>query len=219
MTVELPATGSERTELHEERLDKVLTVLLQSDARTVLDLGCGAGRLLKRLVRERQFTRIVGMDTSIEALGQAKHSLHDQAAEAEGRLSLIHREFDAPDGEFAGFDAAAMVETIEHIRPERLSVVERVVFDGWRPAVVVITTPNGDYNPLLGLASGERRHADHHFEWGRTKFISWSSGVAKRNGYDVSCEGVGLADPLHGSPTQMAVFRLRTGGSSAGSEG
>lgn len=217
MTAGLPAIGSERTELHEERLDTVLGVLLQSGARTVLDLGCGAGRLLKRLVKERQFRRIVGMDTSIEALSQARRSLNDHASDVDGRLLLIHREFDVPDREFAGFHAAAMVETIEHVRPERLSVVERVVFGGWRPGVVVITTPNGDYNPLLGLAPGERRHKDHQFEWGRSKFASWSSGVAVRNGYDVTCEGVGLADPLRGSPTQMAVFRLKPDGSRRGS--
>ena len=99
-----------------------------------------------------------------------------------------------------------MVETIEHIEPARLSVVERVVFEEWRPEVVVLTTPNGDYNPLLGLADGERRHPDHHFEWGQSKFRSWSAGVARRNGFQVRCSGLGPPHPIRGAPTHLAVF-------------
>ncbi|MEX2581867.1 MAG: methyltransferase [Gemmatimonadota bacterium] len=198
----------ESTPLHEERLDTVTRILLQSGARTILDLGCGAGSLLQRLVAEERFTRIVGLDTSIQALVQAASSLGVTVGEG-GRLSLFHQGFDMYDPRLVDFDAATMVETIEHVRPDRLSVVERVVFGEWKPKVVVMTTPNRDYNPLLNLAEGECRQPDHFFEWGRQKFRSWIEGVAQRNGYDARCEGIGPADLLRGSPTQVAVFDLR----------
>ncbi|HUE96934.1 MAG TPA: methyltransferase [Longimicrobiaceae bacterium] len=200
-------TGGESTRLHEERLDTVTSVLRDTGARTVLDLGCGGGSLLKRLAEEDQFTRIVGIDTSIEALVEAERSLGAGALQDE-RVSLRHAGFDTPDADLTGFDAAAMVETIEHIEPERLSIVERVVFAEWRPRVVVMTTPNREYNSLLGLEAGEPRHPDHRFEWDRQKFGSWAEGVAQRHGYEVRCDGIGPADPLRGCPTQIAVFRL-----------
>lgn len=198
-----PAIAAEGpTDLHEERLDAVMQVLRESGAATVLDLGCGSGALLQRLAADPRFTRIVGIDQSLSALVEA-----EQALPADARLSLQHGSFAVADAGLAGFDAAAMVETIEHVAPGHLSQVEKAVFAGLRPRVVVLTTPNRDYNEVLGLADGEVRHPGHRFEWGRAKFRSWAQGVADRNGYRVRCQDVGLADPLHGAATQMAVFQ------------
>jgi hypothetical protein len=107
----------------------------------------------------------------------------------------------------SGFDAAALVETIEHVDPSQLSRMEHAVFVVWRPNLVVLTTPNSEYNPVLGLAPGEFRHSDHRFEWDRQKFRSWASGVAERCGYKITFEYIGPRDPDFGSSTQMAVFR------------
>jgi hypothetical protein len=71
---------------------------------------------------------------------------------------------------------------------------------------VVITTPNREYNTLLGLRPDEFRHPDHRFEWERRRFEGWSRGVARRNGYSVEFDGVGPANAWFGSSTQMAVF-------------
>lgn len=198
------------TGLHEERLDTVTEVLLQSGARSVLDLGCGSGRLLRRLAAEEQFTRIVGLDTSVEALRMAEDSLK-KAQSSAGRISLIHGSITAPDVRLPEFDAAVMVEIIEHVPPELLSLVERTVFADWRPALVVVTTPNREYNVLYGLQEGEYRHPDHHFEWCRAKFRRWASGIAARNGYDVQCGAIGPSDALLGSPTQIGLLRRKSG--------
>jgi len=112
----------------------------------------------------------------------------------------------APDARFAGFDAAALVETIEHIDAHRLSSVERAVFGSFRPATVVITTPNSEYNPIHGAPAGSFRHPDHRFEWPRAKFRDWARGVAGRNGYRAAFGDIGEPDPDLGSPTQMAVL-------------
>lgn len=197
------------TDLHEERLEAVVDILRESGAASVLDLGCGPGALLRRLVAEKQFTRIVGVDVSLEALRQAARLLAASGASDCGRVSLMHGSFASPDPTLAGFDAAVMVETLEHIQLRRLSQVERAVFAELRPGLVLITTPNREYNVLYGLAEKELRHADHHFEWSRMKFQTWSAGVARRNGYRVDFEDLGPAHPALGSPTQMGVFCLR----------
>ena len=51
------------------------------------------------------------------------------------------------------------------------------------------------------------RHDDHRFEWTRSEFEAWAGGISERFGYSVEISGVGPVDPVHGPPTQLAVFR------------
>jgi 3' terminal RNA ribose 2'-O-methyltransferase Hen1 len=200
-----------RSALHEERLPKVQRVLLSSGARSVLDLGCGPGELFVRLVREWQFGRIVGIDVFGEALRAAEEALRREGLpDSEKWVLLLQASFSEPDARLAGFDAAALVETIEHIDPQRLSSVEHAVFASHRPGMVIVTTPNFEYNVLYGMPDGAFRHEDHRFEWTRARFCAWSFGVARRNGYVVAFDEIGEAHPLLGSPTQMATFKRRT---------
>jgi len=199
------------TELHDERLETVATLLAESGARTVLDLGCGPGALLERLVQEERFTRIVGVDSSIEAVLEAERRLDCLPVNVGERVRVLHGSFTSGDQTLSGFDAAAMIETIEHVPPERLSSVEQVVFGTWKPSLVIVTTPNREFNVTLGLAADEYRHPDHRFEWCRARFRRWASGVASRRGYLLECDGIGPRDPLHGSVTQIAIFRVAGG--------
>lgn len=192
------------TDLHTERLERVVQALRESQAESVLDLGCGPGDLLLRLVDERQFKKIVGLDTSREALAEARHLLSRK--ENAGNVSLYQGSFTSFDEDMAGFDAAVLVETIEHVEPHRLSAVEKAVFAGCRPKTVIITTPNYEFNVLHGVPEGAFRHPDHRFEWTRAKFRSWAEGVAGRNGYRTSFEDIGERDPVLGSSTQMVTF-------------
>lgn len=193
--------------LHEQRLETVIRTLLETGAASVLDLGCGPGELLSRLAAEGQFKKIVGIDTSQEALTAARQLLDLKAnGSSEPRLLLYQASFTSFVEDLTGFDAAVMVETIEHVEPNRLSAVEQAVFAGYRPKTVLVTTPNCEYNVLHGLPKGALRHRGHCFEWTRTKFSKWARGVARRNGYRVSFEAIGPADPVLGSSTQMAKF-------------
>ena len=191
--------------LHDRRLAFVTGLLLDAKAGRVLDLGCGAGRLLARLVREPGFTRITGLDASASSLAVARGEL---AAHLEsGRLVLLHGQVYAPHPGAGDADAVTLVEVIEHLDPQRLSAAERCVFGHYRPPLVVVTTPNVEYNPLLGLREGQRRDPEHRFEWPRERFRSWATGVARRNGYRVQTGGIGPTDADAGAPTQYAVFR------------
>lgn len=195
--------------LHEQRLATVLGVLRASGAASVVDLGCGEGRLLRLLLDDRQFTRIVGMDVSYRTLEMAAERLRlDRMPERQReRLTLLHGSLMYRDARLAGFDAAAVVEVIEHLDPPRLAAFERVVFACARPGTVVLTTPNAEYNVRWpSLPAGRFRHRDHRFEWTRAEFETWAVLVATRFGYAVRFGTVGPMDDEVGAPTQMGIF-------------
>ncbi|MEX2480870.1 MAG: methyltransferase [Gammaproteobacteria bacterium] len=194
------------TELHCERLETVVSALLASGAHRVIDLGCGEGELLQRLRPHRQFRRLVGIDIDERALSAARTALALDWLTPDERLEVRYGSFEEVARDLIGFDAAVMLETIEHIEPGRLSKVERAVFGGLRPLTVLITTPNQEYNVLHGMAPGARRHPGHRFEWTRAQFRQWARGAAERNHYAVTFIDLGPVDPIHGSSTQMARF-------------
>lgn len=202
-----PAMMERITSLHEARLDQVCQRIRASGARRVLDLGCGGGHLLYRLLGEPQFVKIVGLETCASTLFQARELLAAHLQGPTPRLTLLNGSYTEPQPELAGYDAAALVETIEHLEPGRLSAAERVVFAQMRPRLIYLTTPNREYNPLYGLHPGELRERDHRFEWDRARFHRWVQGVALRNGYQVTLGGIGDDHPQFGPPTQTACFQ------------
>lgn len=207
--VEEEAAETERAEpLHRIRIAAVTAALRASGAASVLDLGCGSGKLLSALLEDRQFTRITGVDVSSRALDLAERHLRlDRMPDRQARrLQLLQGSVVYRDKRFKGHDAAVLMEVIEHLDAGRLPAMERVVFAEARPRTVVVTTPNVEYNARYGMAEHQMRHADHRFEWDRAAFAAWTEAVAARYGYRVRIEGVGAADPEAGAPTQMGVF-------------
>lgn len=195
--------------LNELRLGAVLAVLRSSGAARVLDLGCGEGRLVEAMLKERQFTEIVGMDVSHRTLNRAHdRTRYDRLPPIQKeRLRLLQGSLIYRDQRLAGYDAAAVVEVIEHLDPPRLAAFERVVFECARPATVVVTTPNREYNVRWKtLPGGTLRHRDHRFEWTRAEFQDWAKRVAAQFGYFPRFLSVGPEDSVVGPPTQMAIF-------------
>ena len=197
--------------LNTQRIGTVVAALKGSGAKRVLDLGCGEGQLVAALLDDLQFEEIVGMDVSHRALEMATRrlrldSMPDKRRE---RVKLIQGSLSYRDSRLAGYDAAAVVEVIEHLDPPRLAAFERVLFEFARPNTVIVTTPNAEYNRLFEtLPAGQFRHKDHRFEWTRAEFEAWANTVAARFGYSVRYLPIGTTDPNAGAPTQMAVFRL-----------
>jgi 3' terminal RNA ribose 2'-O-methyltransferase Hen1 len=195
--------------LAEQRMGAVMAALRASGAKRVLDLGCGEGRLLRELLKDKAFAEILGMDVSHRALEIAsrKLRLEDLPTMQKDRIRLIHGSLTYRDKRLAGYDAATVVEVIEHQDPPRLAAFERVLFEFARPQSVVVTTPNAEYNVRFeSLPAGKMRHKDHRFEWTRAEFQFWANAVAARFGYSARFLPVGPEDPIVGSPTQMAIF-------------
>ncbi|MCA0458187.1 MAG: 3' terminal RNA ribose 2'-O-methyltransferase Hen1 [Chloroflexi bacterium] len=197
--------------LHEQRLGAVLAVLKASGASRVLDLGCGEGRLLSLLLKEKSFTQILGMDVSVRALETAVDRLHldTMPPRLKERLKLIHGSLLYRDERLNGYDAAAVVEVIEHLDQPRLTAFEHIVFGFARPRTVIVTTPNAEYNVMWeSLPAGKFRHRDHRFEWSREEFAKWANRVAAEHGYRVKFLPIGPENTVVGAPSQMGVFEM-----------
>jgi 3' terminal RNA ribose 2'-O-methyltransferase Hen1 len=199
----------EKISLNERRYLAVLEALKESGVRSVVDLGCGEGKLLKRLYGERSFDRVAGMDASTRSLEIAARRLYlDRMTERQReRIELFQGALTYRDKRVSGYDAACLVEVIEHLDPPRLPALERAIFGCANPRVAIVTTPNREYNANFeGMKDGALRHRDHRFEWTRAEFRGWAEGVAARAGYAVRFVPIGDADEKLGPPTQMAVF-------------
>ncbi|HSR54537.1 MAG TPA: 3' terminal RNA ribose 2'-O-methyltransferase Hen1, partial [Acidobacteriota bacterium] len=195
--------------LNDQRIGAVLSVLKKAGASRILDLGCGEGKLVEALLKQTGVTRVVGIDVSIRALERARDRIKlDRMPERQrSRVELIQSSLTYRDRRYSDCDAACAIEVIEHVDPSRLGAFERVLFEFAKPPLVVMTTPNVEYNVRFeSLPEGRYRHRDHRFEWNRQEFQDWCAGIAKRHGYEVRFLPIGGEDPELGPPTQMAVF-------------
>lgn len=196
--------------LHDKRLNLVVEKLIESGSERVLDLGCGEGKLIKLLLKERQFTEIVGMDVSYSELLKAKEKLHfdEMPPKQKEKLQLFQGALTYRDQRLHGFDAAAVVEVIEHLDLNRLQAFERVLFGFAQPKTIVLTTPNKEYNVMWEQLEAENmRHDDHRFEWTREEFQQWADKIGKMYNYSVEILPIGYEEENIGAPSQMAIFR------------
>lgn len=197
--------------LHDTRLAAVVAAVAETGASTLLDLGCGSGDLILRLAPLSAITRITGLDLDLPALRALQARLDDLPEAARGKVQIAHASMTARHAALRGYDCACLVETIEHLPLADLNRLERALFGDMRPRHVIVTTPNAEYNPVLGVPAHRFRHPGHHFEWTRDRFGQWADGVAARNGYAVTRRDVGDVHPTLGGASQMALFR-RSGG-------
>ena len=220
-----------KVSLNTQRLDGVVAELKKYGAKRVIALGCGEGNLLNLLIKDGFFTYIAGVDVSFMALERAKRklNLHDAGDAGDAmreRVQLFHGSLMYRDARFSSYDAACVVEVIEHLDIPRLKAFERVLFEFAKPPIVVLTTPNKEHNAQYGFShEGDMRHEDHRFEWTRAEFRDWAIKTADKFGYNVEIYGLGSIGDFgamtqmgdystptqmgnYGAPTQMGVFTL-----------
>lgn len=208
---EEPDKVEKTVSLADQRREAILTALRDAGAGSVLDLGCGQGQLVQALLKDVRFSKVVGVDVSVRALTVAARRLKvERMSERQAeRVALMQGSLTYTDKRLKGYDAAVLSEVVEHLDLPRLPALEYAVFGTARPATVVVTTPNVEYNVRWEtLPAGHVRHRDHRFEWTRAEFRAWADAVALRHGYAVRYVPVGPDDPEVGPPTQMAVFTL-----------
>ena len=207
-------TGSEETlekgiNLNRQRMDWVVATLKARGAKSVVDMGCGEGKLIGLLSKDLDFERITGCDVSMRALEIARERLNfDRLPEfQQKRITLMQSALTYRDRRLAGYDAATVIEVIEHLEPDRLEAFARAIFEDAKPGLVILTTPNAEYNARFeNLAAGKFRHPDHRFEWTRAEFETWARTTAERFGYSVEFASIGAIDDTLGAPTQAGIF-------------
>lgn len=195
--------------LNQQRLETVMQTLKDHNAKRVIDLGCGEGQLILAMARDNFFEQITGTDVSYRSLGIAHERLERTflAAKQRDRIQLFQSALTYRDRRFKNYDAATLIEVIEHLDNARLSTLAQIVFGFACPQIVLVTTPNIEYNvKFTNLPMGTFRHPDHRFEWSRSEFETWATRLAKKFSYTVNFSAIGTEDEIVGAPTQMAVF-------------
>ncbi|AFY93697.1 3' terminal RNA ribose 2'-O-methyltransferase Hen1 [Chamaesiphon minutus] len=194
--------------LNQQRMETVVAALKANGVQKIVDLGCGEGKLLKLLLKEPTFQEILGMDVTYKSLEFAQERVLDKLpTHQKGRLQLIQGSLNYRDARITGYDAATVIEVIEHMELDRLIAFERVLFEFAKPKIAIVTTPNVEYNVKFeNLPTGKLRHPDHRFEWTRVEFKTWAQSVGDRYKYSLEFSSIGDVDPVVGSPTQMAMF-------------
>jgi 3' terminal RNA ribose 2'-O-methyltransferase Hen1 len=197
--------------LNQQRMEAVVNVLKANGVQKIVDLGCGEGKLLKLLLKEPTFQSILGMDVTYRSLEIAQERVLDKLpTHQKGRLQLIQGSLNYRDARIAGYDAATVIEVIEHMELDRLKAFERVLFEFAKPRIAIVTTPNIEYNVKFeNLPVGKLRHPDHRFEWTRSEFQNWAQAISDKYQYSVEFGSIGEIDAEVGSPTQMALFTVK----------
>lgn len=190
--------------LHDARFRAVAGVLREADARRILDLGCGDGDFILHLLNDLQIAAITGVEKDESALERLRARLRNHPGAQKVQITV--GDITALTPGLPRADAVVLVEVIEHLDPAPLRSLERALLRDFAPPLAVITTPNAEMNPLLGVKPGRMRHRDHRFEWDRKRFRSWAENVAARHGYAVKLTDIAGAHPRFGGASQMAVF-------------
>lgn len=127
----VPDEGVEKPKpLSHLRKEAVLAAVAHAGAARVLDLGCGAGALLGDLIRDPRYTEIVGVDVSTRSFEMAERrlQLNRLPDRQRARLKLLQSSVTYLDDRLRGFDAAILMEVIEHVDPPRLPDLAQAVF-------------------------------------------------------------------------------------------
>ena len=137
----------------------------------------------------------------------ARHLKLDQMPDNKRqRLTIFQSSLTYRDDRLAGLDAAVLMEVIEHLDPDRIPALERVIFREAAPATVVVTTPNADTTPTSRPSQQARCGTGTTVSSGPAPSSAAGPGGRRKYGYQVRFLPVGPEHPDAGPPTQLAVF-------------
>ncbi|XP_007948717.1 small RNA 2'-O-methyltransferase [Orycteropus afer afer] len=175
--------------LYRQRYQFIKDLVIQHEPKKVADLGCGDASLLWMLKFHKCIELLVGVDINEDNLQRKKYKLSPligdylKPREKTLTVTLYHGSAVERDSRLLGFDLIACIELIEHLDSEDLAKFPKVVFGFLSPAMIVISTPNSEFNPLFPAAT--LRDSDHKFEWNRMQFQTCQVSQVGKYGKDV----------------------------------
>ncbi|XP_050674299.1 small RNA 2'-O-methyltransferase isoform X2 [Leptidea sinapis] len=179
----------------------------------VVDFGYHDMSFIKYLKEVPGIKHVLGVD--IETIPLQCSSLilgcDEHTRENPLKVTLFQGNAADPDYRLIGCDAVIAIEMIEHMLPHDLERFVHTVFGFIKPRIVILTTPNADFNVMFkALENNGLRRLDHFFEWSRSQFNDWCSNIVDRYpNYTVTCKGIGPGPPdtlRLGCCSQLALF-------------
>ncbi|GAB1607651.1 small RNA 2'-O-methyltransferase-like [Argonauta hians] len=200
-----------------QRYEAVRKELEKENIETCIDFGSSECRVIDQLSQISTLRHLTLVDLDRDTLVSNLHRLTPRLMHYSRPVPLSVVVYEGSvtvlDSRMSGSDAVTMIELIEHLVPADQEKCCGVVFGQLRPKVVVVTTPNCQFNAVFGMTAGQMRHWDHKCEWTMAQFQLWGDDICNAHGYTVQYTGVGVTEviPDVGFCTQIAVFRRKEG--------
>jgi 3' terminal RNA ribose 2'-O-methyltransferase Hen1 len=148
----------DKLQLRTQRFEKVKQTLQKLQVTQVLQLQSGEGLFLKELLETKAFEEILGMDTSSYMLEKSRQFLRLEE-DSPHRLRLIHGSLFYRDKYLKEWEAVVLLESLQFFLPHQFKTFEDAFFGFVRPRILIVTTPNREYNALLKeIPEGKYRH-------------------------------------------------------------
>lgn len=121
-------------------IEFILSEVSHLKAASIVDIGCGDGRLTRELALRSGVPRCVGVDYSARAIALAQAMNQDVPGE---RLKYVAADITTGDAQLGTFDVAVLMEVFEHIPPaaahDFLGGVRKLMHPGSR---LLLTVPH-----------------------------------------------------------------------------
>lgn len=185
--------------LYKERISSIYSILINNNVTSVLELGCGTGRLLQKLAESKKFSKLMGIDNSEKRVTKAQKTTKDYDVQV---LKQSFLEIKNPK-EFNNYDAIVASEVIEHLVPEDLEKLISLIFEKISPNIVIFTTPNKTYNCNYETLYNGMRHSSHIFEYDETDIKKLTDKII--NSYPIYSYEKKYCDP--NCATHLIIFK------------
>lgn len=214
---------TEKKALTEEDLEKAINLgefrntwfveqVKKLNPRSVVDAGCGSGRLAEKFV-ELNILEVIAFDCRSKAIMQARRFCKKATVFFSSMCYIDERLFNK--------DVFVLSEVIEHMAPFQLRRACEVLFGMYRPNYIIMSTPDRDYNKNWNFDDGQMRHRDHKFEWNKQDACAWANAYAEEYGYEFEWSPIGesyhpkdkegniLVKTVEAAPTQGLIFKRK----------
>ncbi len=155
--------------LYEERNLSIYNALIENNVSSILELGCGTGRLLEKLAKSEKFSKLMGIDNSAKRILKARNVTKGYSVQFLQQSFLEIKDL----YEMVAYDAIVASEVIEHLCSEDLEKFISLIFRIICPNIVIFTTPNKTYNCNYANLHNGLRHSSHVFEYDETDIIKF----------------------------------------------